>query len=134
MDPARAIRFILKLPPERASGRRGLVDDNFTQPGQIAFQLAPKPGRHHFNRGAFQPLDVIQVTVIHAVDQRSHGIGDPLVIVNPANLRVHFSFDVNLDLETVAMHLAAFVVSREAGKGVGRLKAEILDQSGTHQK
>ncbi len=32
------------------------------------------------------------------------------MIVNPANLRVHFSFDVNLDLETVAMHLAALVV------------------------
>lgn len=72
--------------------------------------------------------------MIHPVDQRRHGIGNPLVVINPADIRIHFAFDVNLNLETVTMHLAALVVGRQAGKSVGRLKAEILDQSGAHQK
>lgn len=54
------------------------------------------------------------------------------MVVNPTNLRIHLSLDMNLHLEAVSMHLAAFVLGRQTGQRVGSLKTEILDQSCSH--
>jgi hypothetical protein len=123
---------LLKFTAKGAPGSGSFINDDFAQPGQILLKFAPKPSRHHFDRWAFQSFNIVQVAVIHAVDQRFHGIRDAFVVVNPADLRVHLALDMNLHLKAMAVHLPAFMVSGEARQSVGCFKAKVLDDSCAH--
>ena len=126
------IPFRLEFTFEGATSRWGLVDHDLTKTGQIRLKLPPKPSRHDLNRGAFQALDVIKVSVVHHFQQRSHRFGDTFVVVDPADGFIHFSLDVDLHLEAVAMHLTTLVVIRKAGKSMGGFEIEVLDESCAH--
>ena len=70
--------------------------------------------------------------MVHLIDEWLHGVRDTLVVVNPADFRIHLTFNVDLDLKAMAMHLAAFMVAGQAGQSVSRFEAEVLDDSCAH--
>jgi hypothetical protein len=117
---------------EGAPSGGGLEDHNLAEPREIFFELPPEPASHDFNGRTFKALDAVEITVIHHFEERLHGLGDALVIVNPADLRIDLTFDVNFHLKTVAVHLTAFMVVGQAWKGMGRFEAEVFNHSGTH--
>lgn len=70
--------------------------------------------------------------MVHQIQQRLHGIGYPLVIVDPADLFIHLALDADRQLEAVAVHAAALVIFRQAGQGVGGLEMEAFRETGAH--
>ena len=54
------------------------------------------------------------------------------MIVNPADALVHLALDRDRQLETVAVHLPALVIIRQARQGVGGLKMEAFRESRAH--
>jgi hypothetical protein len=126
------IPFRLEFTFEGATGCWGLVDDDLTKTGKISLKLPPEPSRHDLNRGTFQPFNVIKIGVVHHFQQRSHRLGNSLMVVDPADGFIHFTFNVDLHLEAVPMHLTALMVVRKAGKGMGGFEMEVLDESCAH--
>lgn len=124
--------FRSELAAEGAPGGGRFVNDDLAEAGEIFFEFSPEPGGHDLDGRAFETFDIVEVAVIHLFKKGAHGIGNTLVVVNPADLGIHLALDVNLNLEAVTVHLTAFVVVGKAGKGVGRFEAEVLDDSGTH--
>ena len=62
----------------------------------------------------------------------SHRIGYELVIVDPADCFIHNSLNVDLHLEAVPVHLAAFVIVRQGWQGVRGFETEVFRDSGSH--
>lgn len=124
----------LKFTFKGATGSWGLVDHDFGETREIILKLPPEPSSHNFNGRAFKAFDVIEVGMIHHLEERIHRLRNALVIVNPADGFIDLALDMNLDLKTVTVHLTAFVVLRKAGKCVGGFEAEVFDESGAHDR
>jgi len=115
-----------KLTAKTAAGGRGFVDRDLEKSGQMGFDPPPEPRAHFLNGRAFQALDVVEITVIHQIDQRIHRFGNALVIINPADAFIDHAFDGHQNLEAMTVHAPAFVSLRQARQGVRSLKSEFL--------
>ena len=109
------------------------MDGDLRQPRKLGLKVTPKPCRHQFDRGIFQPRQVVQVSVIEHLEEGIHGTTDPRMIVNPAGLGIDLPINRNLHFETVPVHLAAFVADGYFREGLGGLESEVLDQAGSHR-
>ena len=102
----------LEFALERTPCGRSLKDDDLAEAWEVWGELSPEPSGEDFDGGAFEPFDIVEVCVVELVEQRIHSLGDFLMVIDPADLRVYFAFDMDFDLEGVSMHLAAFMVLR----------------------
>ncbi len=71
--------------------------------------------------------------MVEQLDQRIHRIGNPLVIIDPADGFIDLSFHRDRDLETVSMHLAALVPLRKTRQGMSSFKTKFLGESCAHE-
>ena len=117
---------------KRASGSRGLVEDNLAQSGALRGQFSPEPGAHVFDSGIFQAFNLVEIGMVQLFQQWGHRLADLRVIVDPANLRIDLSLNRNLDLEAVPVHFLALVILRNVGQCLGRFECEIFGQACTH--
>ncbi len=71
--------------------------------------------------------------MVEQLDQRIHRIGNPLVIIDPADGFIDLSFHRDRDLETVSMHLAALVPLRKTGQSVCCFKTKFFGEPCAHK-
>ena len=95
-------------------------------------EFFPEPSGHALDCGAFETLDVVEVAVVELLEEGVHGVGDALVVIDPADPLIDGALDGNLDLEAVAVHASAFVILRQRREGVGGFEPEFLGESGFH--
>ncbi len=108
------------------------MDDDFAEAGAKRLEFSPEPGGHDFDGGVFEAGDVVEVSVVEQVEERSHGAAYLGVVVDPADCGIDLTFDRDLDFEAVAVHPLALVVAREVGQGLGGFEAEFFDEAGAH--
>lgn len=105
-------RGVSELAFEGAAGGRCLEDYDFAETRKLGGEFFPEPSGHALDSGAFESLDVVEVAMIELIEEGVHGVGDSLVVIDPADPLIDRALDRDLDLETVAMHATAFVIFR----------------------
>ena len=108
------------------------MNDDFAEAGQLRGEPAPEPCGHVFDGGVFQTFDFVQIGVVEEFNDRMHRAADFRMIIEPADVLIDHALDADFQLEAVAVHALAFVVSWQRGEGLGGFKSEVLGDSAFH--
>ena len=100
------------------------MDYHFVQPGQQSLQPPKNPPRERLAGRIIQAVDLIQVVMVELIEQRREGGLDIGKVHDPAELRIRFPFDMNLDAKRVPVQPGALVSRGYVGEPVGRLDLE----------
>ena len=71
--------------------------------------------------------------MVEQFEQRIHGIGYALMIIDPADGFIDFAFDGDGDLKAVTVHVPAFVAIGQTWQGVCSFKAKFFGQTSSHE-
>src|SRR5690606_17996063 len=110
-----------------AAAGAGLADHHPAQGGEGGFQFPPDPAGDVFAGGVFEAFDVVEKTVVEALQDGLEHRLDIGEIHQPAAGFPGLPSDVQGHLEGVAMEAAALVARRYVGQEVGGFEAEFLE-------
>lgn len=121
------------LRTQRAPGCRGFMHDNFSQSRTLRRELLPKPSAHVFNGRVLKSRNLVQVAMIHPLQQWPHRLGNIGMIIKPAGRRIALPFHRDFHFKTVPVHPAALMSLRCVGQGLCSLEGKILGQTKFHR-
>ena len=104
----------------------GFVDGHGRQQGQIGLESVPDPAGEIFTGRVLQPGDVVEIVVIEHLEQRLECGLEVGEVHHPTQLRVERAFDMDLDLEGMAVQPRALVRGRQVGQAMCCLDAKGL--------
>jgi hypothetical protein len=96
--------------PEDAPGGAGLGDHDLGQERTPGLESVPDPDGDMLAGGVVQSGNLVEVTMIELFPERLERRGKVGVIDQPAELRITFTGDGDLDPKTVAVETATFMV------------------------
>ena len=115
---AKTATFHARHRDRRHTRRAGLVDDDLGQLGKGRRQLIPDPAGEELARRVLEAVDVVQVVVVEAIEDRSHRGRDVGEVADPPGLLPDRRFDLDPHLERVSVETRA-LVTRQARSGAG---------------
>ena len=89
--------------------------------------MLPNPAREILAGWVLQAFDLIEAVMIDLLFDKREGGFDLCKIEHPAEMRVNWSFYVNLNLKAVTVHAAALVAWWYIRQPVRRLDTELLE-------
>ena len=108
------------------------MNDDLRKAGQLRRESVPQPACHHFNRGIFQPRNIVQIRVVQFLDDWLHRRADERVVVEPAGVRVHLAFHRYFNREGMPVQSRALMANGHFGEALRSFENEIFGESDFH--